>query len=386
MLKSNVNGSVGRAWQAGLVLLSVGMVASACGSSGSSAGGSSGGSGNGYTVVFGNTLSGPKSASSDGAKAATAAFHGTNGKLVVCDNQGTTSGNLNCEEEAVRDHAAAFIEGVQDQDQSILDRNGIPVVGVATDTSPESFDVSGQLALFAGMAVALHRSGCERVGFVITEGGEQYATQIAKAESWQSVTDAFIPITAPDLSPDIAKLVNAKVQCIAFASLPTQVPQILTAVNQSGLKVPMATPGVVMTPAVLKSVGSLANGIIEITSTPDPSSAAVLSVVAKMQAVDPSIPNTAYSLSGWAVSKIIEDGAATITGKVTASSMLAALNGLRNASTDGLFPPISMIPQPVASDQRDFDNFVESYVLENGKLTQPSGFFDVTSALNASLS
>ena len=53
-------------------------------------------------------------------------------------------------------------------------QSNIPVVGVANDTSPQSFDVSAQQGLFAGMAVALQKKGCKNIGQVIDEGGESY--------------------------------------------------------------------------------------------------------------------------------------------------------------------------------------------------------------------
>ncbi len=88
-------------------------------------------------------------------------------------------------------------------------------------------------------------------------------------------------------------------------------------------------------------------------------------------------------MTAWALAKLIQDGAAEVHGPVTSASMLAGLNKLRNASTDGLLPPISTTPQAKASDRRDFDTYVQSFVLQNGKLTHPSGYFNILPQLNA---
>jgi hypothetical protein len=63
--------------------------------------------------------------------------------------------------------------------------------------------------------------------------------------------------------------------------------------------------------------------------------------------------------------------------------MLTALDKLRNASTDGLLPPISTTPQAKASDRRDFDTYVQSFVLQHGRLTDASGYFNILPQLNA---
>lgn len=367
-----------------LTLVAAGLLFTVCGATSGPAFGSPAGRGPSYTVVYETQETGTPALgviSPEAVAAFKVAFAGTAAHVVVCDDQGTTTGNVDCEHQAFADSAAAFAVTQADEDQSLVDEANIPVVGVANDTSAQSFDISAQQGLFVGMAVALHKRGCKRVGQVIDEGGESYAAQVAAAVPWQSVTDAYIPLAAPDLTPQLAKLTQADVQCVDVATLPTQVPQVLTAMNQDDLKVPTAIPGIIVTPSVLTSLGSLANGLIEVVSTPDPSSSSVSGVAAKLRAHH--IPVDAASLDSWAIAQIIQDGAAKVHGTVTATKMLSALDSLRHASTDGVLPPLSMRPQPHASDRRDFDTYVQSIVLQNGKPTQPSGFFDIASPLNA---
>jgi hypothetical protein len=340
-----------------------------------------------YTVVVDDQITGSTgNGAGDAQPEAFAAMRAALGKSVtvdVCDNQGTSTGNIDCQHQAISDHATVFVPLNANLNQSLVDQAGIPVVGVANDTAPQSFDISAQQGLFVGMGVALAKKGCKRLGIVIDEGGQAYAAQTAKAAKWQSVTDAFIPLAAPDLSPDIAKLVQAHVQCVAAASLEAQIPQILTAMAQAHLKVPTALPGITVTNEVMKSLGSLANGLILVESTPSPSSAAVADVTKKMHAVNKNIKVDSASLTGWALARLVQDAAAQVHGPVTGASMLAALDKLRNASTDGLLPPLSTAPQAKASDRRDFDTYVQSFVLKNGKLTDASGYFNILPQLNA---
>ena len=339
-----------------------------------------------YTVVFETQLSGASNgapAAPEASQAFKAAFAGAPVTIDVCDDQGTTTGNIDCEHEAVVSHAAAFVVNQSNEDQSLVDQANIPVIGVANDTSPQSFDVSGQQGLFAGMAVALQKAGCKRIGTAIAEGGQSYAAQVANAEHWQSVTDAYLPLGAPDLTADIAKLVQAHVQCVDLATIGSQIPQALIAMKQANLHVPVAVPGIVVTPEVQRSLGSLGNGLILVETTPSLSSPSVANVAKKLHAK--GITVDAASLTSWATALIIEDGAANVQGSVTNTSLLNGLNKLRNARTDGVYPSISMKPQSNPVTRRDFDTYVQTFILKNGNLTQPSGFFNVAPEISVAL-
>jgi hypothetical protein len=342
-----------------------------------------------YTVIYESQVTG--SAANTGVgdpnspAAFKAAFAGKPVTVIVCDDQGTTTGNIDCEHQAVADHAAAFVVTQSNQDQALVDQANIPVLGVANDTAPQSFDISAQQGLFVGMAVALEKKGCKRIGQVIDEGGQAYGTQVANAVKWQSVTDSYISLTAPDLSPYIAKLVQAHVQCLDMAMISTQIPQALQAVKQAKLNVPIALPGVILTPPVVSSLGALGNGLIEVISTPAINSSAAKAVAKKIHAVNKSVTITNTGLDSYATALVIQDAAAGIHGNVSNTSMLAALNKLRNAKTDGLLPPLSMKPQPNPVALRDFDTYVQTVVLQNGHQTVPSGFFNVASQINTAL-
>jgi Periplasmic binding protein len=334
--------------------------------------------------MFVNVLSGPQvSATAASTPAFQAAFNGTHAKLLVCDDKGTTAGEVICEHEAVQDHVAAIIAGHQ-IDESIANQAGIPVVGVTDGTHPVSFEVSGAPALFVGMAVELYNKGCRKVGFIATEGANIYETQVAKAEPWQSVTVSYLPIEDADVSASIAKMSGAGVQCIAEVSLPAQITQVVTAVHQADLKVPVIVPGVIVTPQIIQSLGPLANGVLEVVSSPDPSipNPAVSAVTQKIKAYDPSAVVQQTELLGYAIAQIVLDAAANVKGTVNASSLMTALNNLRNASAEGIYPPISMIPRAPANDRRDFDTNVQTYTIENGGVTNPSGWINVGSQLD----
>jgi ABC-type branched-subunit amino acid transport system substrate-binding protein len=341
--------------------------------SASSSGGST------YSVMLENILSGAQvSATASSTPAFQAAFHGTKAKLIVCDDKGTDAGNLLCQHQAVVDHVSVILAAHQ-VDETVANQAGIPVVGVTDGTSNVSFETSGAPALFVGMAVALYKQGCRKLGFVATEGAEIYQTQVSKAEPWKSVTTSYLPINAPDVTAPIATMKSAGVQCIAEVSLPAQITQVVTAVHQANLKIPLIVPGIIVTPQIIQSLGSLANGLLEVVSSPDPTfpTAAIKAVTKKIKAYDPHAAVQQTQLLGYVFCQLVLDAAANIKGPVTASSMMKALNHLRNANTDGIIPPLSMIPRSPANDHRDFDTNIQTYKIENGRLTAPSGWLNV---------
>jgi hypothetical protein len=139
----------------------------------------------------------------------------------------------------------------------------------------------------------------------------------------------------------------------------------------------------ILTPQVLKSLGSTANGIISVENQADPavSSPVITEITNDMKAFNPKAPVTTIAVLSWAAARLIVDAAQTITGPVTPASMLVALNGLRNASTDGAISPFSAIPLPNPAYKRFFNHYGINYVIENGAPTQSSGFYDLSPAL-----
>ena len=92
----------------------------------------------------------------------------------------------------------------------------------------------------------------------------------------------------------------------------------------------------------------------------------------KDQGLRPDGGGATDTVAGLRLLSAILDAAATVKGPVTSSSMLKALNHLHDANTDGIIPPISMIPRAPANDHRDFDTNIQTYKIESGHLTDPA--------------
>jgi ABC-type branched-subunit amino acid transport system substrate-binding protein len=340
-----------------------------------------------FTVMVIGTFTSPASYNvPEIVPAVKAAFAGTPVKILSCNDEASASTGLACEHQAVVDHVSAVVAGYAEveEDESILTTAGIPVIGTTDSTSSNSFAVQSSAGEYAGIGVGLAKAGCQRLGILYLDGTDYLADAIVGNIKWQAVAKASIPINAPDLTPDIAKLAESKVQCIAISTEPNTVIQAMTAIKQSGLNVKVAMVSAILLPQVLSSLGSEANGIIAVEGQVDPDSTApVVGVIkAAMKAVDPKAPLTTAAIGAWASAELLRDASQQIKGSVTAASMLTALNGLRNASTDGALPPFSAIPLTNKAYARFFAHYDIDYVVENGVLTQPSGFYDLASSLD----
>jgi Periplasmic binding protein len=340
-----------------------------------------------YTVMVEGGLTGPASYTvPEIVPAVKAAYRGVSGvKIISCDDQFSSADDLNCQEAAVTDHVSVVIAGfgLLSEDESILTKAGIPVIDDTDTTSPNSFAVNSNNGEYSGIGVGLAKAGCHRLGILLIDGTSTLASAIVAGAKWQSVTEAPVPANAPDLTPSVAKLAGAKVQCIAVSLEPNAVLQAMIAIKQDKLKVKVAMVSAVLTPQVLSSLGSEANGIIAIEGEVDPTAQVpvVATIKKEMKAVDPSAPVTAAAIAAWASAKLVIDAAPTIRGAVTASSMMKALNHLRNASTDGAIPPFSAIPLKNPAYARYFNHYDIDYVIENGHLKPLTGFYNVESAL-----
>jgi len=342
-----------------------------------------------YTVMVEGGFTGPASYTvPEIVTAVKAAYKGVSGvKIVTCDDQFSSSDDLTCQHAAVTGGVDVVIAGFGylEANESILTKAGIPVIDTTDTTSPNSFAITSGNGEYAGIGVGLVKAGCRRLGILEIDGTSSLADAIIGGGKWQSITQASIPADAPDLTPSIAKLAEAKVQCIALSVEPNTVIQAMTAIKQDNLKVKVAMVSAILTPQVLSSLGSEADGFISIESEVDAGvKTPVIATITKgMKAINPSSPVTAAAVAAWGSAKLVQDAAQNVKGAVTPASMLKAMNGLRNASTDGVIPPFSAIPLKNPAYTRFFNHYAIDYVIENGRPKPLTGFYDLTSALKS---
>ncbi len=312
--------------------------------------------------------------------------------IVTCDTKSTASAADACEEQAVQDKVAAVIVGFSDIDgnQSILTKAGIPTLGDTDASAPAttSFSIANGLAQYYGIGIGMAEGGCQSYGTLYLDGTDALANAIkagAATKGLKEAARAAVPANSPDLAPAVAKLTDAGVDCIALSVVPTQIVQAVTAINQSGKKVKVAAVSAIFVSQILSALGPALNGAISINQVRDESDTSVpgiTQVKSDMAAIDPKAPVTELAVIAWVAGKLLLDALPSIQGSVTASSMLTALNSLRNANTDGVIPPFSAIPLKSPTFTRMFNHYAINYVIQNGKLSPNGSFYDLSSALN----
>jgi ABC-type branched-subunit amino acid transport system substrate-binding protein len=312
--------------------------------------------------------------------------------IITCDTKSDTAASNQCEEEAVQDKVAAVIVGFSDigQDQSILTRAGIPVIGDAESDSKATtaFSLANGNAEYYGIGIGLADAGCKSYGTLYLDGTDVLANAIKSGAATKGLNEAArsaIADNAPDLAPAIAKLTAANVDCIALSVTPPQIVQAVTAIKQTGKSIRVSAVSAVFLAQILSALGPALNGAISINQVKDVSDSSApgsAMIQADMAAEDPKAPITQLAVIAWVSAKLILDALPSIKGSVTASSLLTALNGLRNANTYGMTQPFSATPLTNTAFTRMFNPYAINYVIENGQSTPSGGFYSLTKALD----
>ncbi len=313
--------------------------------------------------------------------------------VVTCDTKSDTAAADNCEEEAVQDKVAAVIIGFSNigQDQSILTRAGIPVIGDAESDAKATtaFSLANGNVEYYGIGIGMSEAGCKSYGVLYLDGTTVLTDSIkagAATKGLKEAARAAVAANAPDLAPAIAKLTDANVDCIALSVVPNQVVQAVTAIKQTGKTIRVAAVSAIFLPQVLSSLGSSLNGAISINqvrNVPDSTVPGSAMIQADMAAEDPKATITQLAVIAWASAKLVLDALPSIQGGITANSMLTALNGLRNATTYGMTQPISAIPLSNPLYARMFNPYAINYQIENGQQNALGGFYDLKPALGS---
>jgi ABC-type branched-subunit amino acid transport system substrate-binding protein len=312
-----------------------------------------------------------------------------NVQIESCDSKGLPAAYIVCEHKAVSDHVAAVIQGFNPaQSDTVLTQTGIPILDTTDTTSATSFPVSEAYSQYVAMGYALASTGCTKLGILYLDGSDFLADLIKKgfvAKGGTEAARAAVAANAADLSPAVSKLTGAGAGCVAVSLAPAGAAQALTALKQSGKTLTIGGISAVFSAQVLSSLGSLTNGLLVVDSQlnlADPAPG-IQQVAADEKAESSSAPVTQQSISAWVGARLVAAALPKIQGAVTASSMLAALNGLRNVDMDGVIQPYSAVGLSNPAYTRLFNHYGINYKIENGKPVPDGGFYDVGPILAA---
>jgi ABC-type branched-subunit amino acid transport system substrate-binding protein len=383
-----------------VVSLLVAGVATACSSSSSSstsassattaaaAGASTGGttSGSPVTLMVIDVENGPEANSPEdvaGAKAAALAINangGINGhpvKIVSCNDQFNPNVAAQCARTAAADHVAAVVGNKSTNGaviNPILQQENIPSVGnnpiVALDnTSPISFPlISGAFFNYPGQAIEMIKN-LDKKRIVVAEYNLAAVEPIGKVVQ-QAVTASggvnagtvLLPQTATDMTSFAAQIVAMKADGVDCITSPQAALALLKAARQLGSQAVFSYIDGTMTPQMLQSAGTLADGMALAGYLPPVSATNIPGVaefVSEMgAAAKAGIPNASaenvdpVSENGWLSVYAVQAVAKSIQGPVTNTSLLNALKKATNINVKGIVPDWSPgLPGPTGYPQ-----------------------------------
>jgi ABC-type branched-subunit amino acid transport system substrate-binding protein len=330
---------------------------------------------------------------------------GVNGKLLkleFCYDQGDPNLSASCARQAVSDHDAVVMTPVElnaDSILPILAPAHIPYFGnlpLSPDdfTSPDSFPLAGGLpADYGGVGVLLATHGCKKIGVIYnsqvnTEAGLPFIDQGATANGAKVVASVGLAAGSTTVSPQVAEVESKGADCIAVAIDPNQGPPVVQAVRQSGKNVTVGGITGSFPNSLLATLGSAGNGILLSggealpSDTSIPQIAQMLATCKRYEPNSPQ-PSSAYAVLGWADAQIlINNVLPAVKGAVTGSSVTAAIQQLKNATTGVIGPYTADLKAPLPNYPRLKNYGAQFYRVENGVPQLISkGFVDLAPSL-----
>jgi ABC-type branched-subunit amino acid transport system substrate-binding protein len=196
------------------------------------------------------------------------------------------------------------------------------------------------------------------------------------------VSRASVAANDPDLSPAVAKLLDAGADCITLNTTPNMVVQALTAIHQTGEQPTVALVGAVFPKDARKSVGELGENVLSIENSvsPDEDTPVINQIKADMAKFDRSSQLSSFGIETWTSGRLIEAAVRTIDGPVNAQTLLAALNGLRDVAIPTIHN-FSAIELPNPAFKRFFNHYLVNYRIHDTVPVRDGDFYDIAAAL-----
>jgi ABC-type branched-subunit amino acid transport system substrate-binding protein len=326
------------------------------------------------------------------AKAINAAggIHGRMLDVIVCSDELNTNVARNCANQAISQKVTAIV-GLQTFNSAvmfpILQRAGIPAVGVvpfteADLTARDAFvDNGGTVVNWGGGAVALKQLGVHKVS-VIGPAGLTTALSLSTLQSalhalgmsYAGITQ--IPQNTSDLSAVIASATKNGVDGIFGYAFDEA--SMISALKQDAPNVKLVTTPFNLSPEVMKSLGSAANGVMVAPETvmPDSSAPGAVAFRRDLSAFNSTLIPTQIGLHEWIA---VETFAKVAEGLSTISpaTVLAAYEKIRGLDMQGVTPPYSTALRTGHGPQfaRLFNQTSSPVTVKDGKFVpvNPSG-------------
>jgi branched-chain amino acid transport system substrate-binding protein len=358
-------------------------------------------SGSPITLMVIDVENGPEANSPEdvaGAKAAAMAINASGGinghpvKIISCNDQFNPNVAAQCARSAQTDKVAAVV-GNKSTNGTVIDpilqQEKIPSVGdqpiaPLDNTSPITFPlVSGDFFDVPGQAVEMvkdlhkQRIVVAEYNLASVEPIGKVVQQAVSAVGGVNAGTILLPATATDMTSFAAQIVNLKAQGVDCITSPQSALALLKAARQLGSQAVFSYVDGTMSPQMLQSAGSLADGMALVGYLPPVTATDLPGVAQFVQQMAAASKAGVANASGANVDTIAENAwlsiyavqavARSVKGPVTNLSLLTALQHAKGINLKGLVTDWSpSVPGP-AGYPRIFNPSVWLDVVQNSQ-------------------
>jgi ABC-type branched-subunit amino acid transport system substrate-binding protein len=200
------------------------------------------------------------------------------------------------------------------------------------------------------------------------------------------VRQALTPAVSPDYFAAAASAASAHADCVFLTPAPSEIPKVIPALKASVPNAKILDTAGGFPPPTIQALGSSANGVyladsvIPVSTT---GNATLDQFKADMAKYESRQTVDAFALTSWLGARLLLDTISTMSGPITAQTVLHAFDGLGEVNSGGVIGNFSFkTASTVAGEKRQFNNTYVAFQYDYGKYTVFSGGFkDATTAL-----
>jgi len=304
-------------------------------------------------------------------------------KLVVCDTAYDPNQELSCMRTLISDKVSAIVAPLIVADTSgreyqLAGVANIPVVGSLGLTqveynSPGTFPLVGGIPSWVYGAVEhLIANSAKKIGYLgeATPASELIGQLVKAADKSAGITTTQVVNTDdttsdPTFAIGAAKAIAGNPDGIVVTTNPQFVPKAVLALRHAGYTGAISTISSILSPAVIKALGSAGNGLLvtsDVALVSDTSNPAVAEFLAAMKKYQPSASIEELTIDGWGAVQLL---AKVASGDVTAAEIMRSFESLKGTVGIGVMGSFAQPAKPPYLG--DFPNIYNATV-ENGVL------------------
>jgi branched-chain amino acid transport system substrate-binding protein len=322
--------------------------------------------------------------------------------VTTCDEQGDPNKTAQCGRQAIQNHSVAVIGSFTVNGASVIPELqaantswfGICCAASVDELTSPIVQQIGSGGGVSGLTVKAIEDGCKKPVLVIQDIGaadslsETLVANASKSVNGPAIKTVLIPLTAQDLTPQVAQMTSGGTDCIIAYVTQSVFPSLMPAFVQSGATQHLYGPQGNLDITVTKPFPKPTNGAVVVGYYSDlslPAWSDYRAALAQYKAPTNENYNSLGGLGTWAAYQGFVQVADSIKGPINNQTFLAAAQKATVNLTGEVAPSNFAVPfTALGPDYHNDTNRAVTYdVAQNGNLLPFDGgkFFDMTNAM-----